>query len=97
MVGILAIIPLIDQINKGATNKIAYMLSQPPLDNIATVGVIMELEPFTHELLSEDYEGYEDFLEVYKQLKERPITTMEENKYHLQDRLLYKLDKLCIP
>jgi hypothetical protein len=29
--------------------------------------------------------------------KDIPVTDMEGNEYHLQDRLLYKLDKLCIP
>jgi hypothetical protein len=59
--------------------------------------MIMQLEPFTHELLSEYYEGDEDFRGVYKQLKERLVIVMEGNEYHLQDGLLYKLDKLCIP
>ena len=57
----------------------------------------MQLEPFTHEILSEDYEGDEDFKEVYKQLKERIVVVMEGNEYHIQDELLYKLGKLCIP
>jgi hypothetical protein len=30
-------------------------------------------------------------------LKERVVIVMEGNEYHLQDGLLYKLDKLCIP
>jgi hypothetical protein len=47
-----------------------------PLKNIVVVGLIMQLEPFTHELLSENYEGDEDFRGVYKKLKDRPITTM---------------------
>jgi hypothetical protein len=74
-------------------DKITNMLSRPPLKKIAVVGVIMELDPFTHELLSEDYEGDEYF----RQLKGRPTTSMEGNEYHLQDGLLYNLDKLYIP
>jgi len=73
------------------------MLSWPPLKKIATIGVIMLIEPFTYDLLSEYYEGDEDFRVVYKQLKERVGTAMEGNEYHLQDGLLYKWDKLCIP
>jgi hypothetical protein len=73
------------------------MLSRPPLKNIATIGMIMQLEPFTHEILSEYYEGDEDFRKVYKQLKERIVVFMEGNEYHIQDGLLYKLGKLCIP
>jgi hypothetical protein len=48
---------------------LAYMISRPPLKKITLVGVIMKLEPFTHTLLSEDYEEDEKFRGVYKQLK----------------------------
>jgi hypothetical protein len=37
-------------------NNLVFILSQPPLNKIAIVGVIMQLEPFTHEILSEYYE-----------------------------------------
>jgi hypothetical protein len=73
---------------KGAMNRLADILSRLLLKKITVDGMIMQLEPFTHELLSEDYEGDEDFREVYKQLKERSIIVMEGNKYHLQDGLL---------
>jgi hypothetical protein len=56
----------------------------------------MKLEPFTHEVLSKEYEGDEYFIGVYKQLKERSVISMEGNEYHLQDALLYNLEKLCI-
>ena len=49
---------------------------------IAAMGVIMQLEPFTHDILSEDYEGYEDFRGSYKQLRERSITAIEDNEFH---------------
>jgi hypothetical protein len=42
------------------------LYTRPPLKKIAEVGMIMQLEPFTHEILSEDYEGDEDFSGVYK-------------------------------
>jgi len=73
------------------------MLSHPPLKKIAAIGMIIQLEPFTHELLSEDYEGDEYFKGVYKKIKERVVVVMEGNEYHLQYGLLYKLEKLCIP
>jgi len=57
----------------------------------------MQLYPFTHELLSEDYEGDEYFKEVYKKLMEMIVAFMEGNEYHIQDGLLYKLGILCIP
>jgi hypothetical protein len=64
-------------------NNLVDILSQPPLKNISDFGVIMQLEPFIHDLLSEDYEGYEDFKGVYKQLKEISVTTIKGNGYHL--------------
>jgi hypothetical protein len=73
------------------------MLSRPPLKKIVASGMIMQLEPFTRELLSEDYEGDEDFTGVYKKIKERLVVVMEGNEYHLKDGLFYKLDKICIP
>jgi hypothetical protein len=74
------------------------MLYQSLMKKIATIGMIMHLEPFTHELLSEDYEGDEHFRGFYNQLKlERVVTVMEGNEYHLQDGFLNKLEKLCIP
>jgi hypothetical protein len=73
------------------------MLSQPPPKKIALVGMILKVQHFTHELLSEDYEGDGYFRGVYKQLTERSVIAMEGNEYHLQEGLLYKLDKLCIP
>ena len=60
------------------------MLSRLPLNKIAIIEMIMQLGPFTHELLSEDYEGDEGFRGVYKQLKESSINVIEGNKYHLQ-------------
>jgi hypothetical protein len=30
-------------------------------------------------------------------LKEKLVNAMEGNEYHLQDGMLYKLDKLCTP
>lgn len=37
------------------------MLSGPLLNKIAEIGVIMQLEPLTCDLISEDCEGDEDF------------------------------------
>jgi hypothetical protein len=64
------------------------MLSQPPLKKTTSIGMIMYLEPFTNEILSDDYDGDEYFKGVYKQLKESIVTIMEGNEYHLQDGLL---------
>ena len=78
-------------------NRLGDMLSRPPLKKIATIGMIMQLDPFTRELLSEDYERDEDLRGVYEKIKERVVVLMEVNEYQVQDRLLYKIGKLCIP
>jgi hypothetical protein len=69
---------LLIKYKKGVMNRLANMLSRPPLKKIATIGMIMQLEPFTHELLSEYYEGDEDFRGVYKKLKERVVVSWKE-------------------
>jgi hypothetical protein len=38
-----------------------------------------------------------NILEESTTTKGEVVTIMEGNEYHLQDGLLYKLDKLCIP
>jgi hypothetical protein len=42
---------------------------------------------------------YEDFKEVFQQIQGQIYVEYDDNKddYHLQDRFLYKLDKLCVP
>jgi hypothetical protein len=41
---------------KGVMNRLENMISQPPLMKIARIGMTMQLQPFTHELMGEDYE-----------------------------------------
>jgi hypothetical protein len=57
---------LLIKYKKGVTNKLVDMLSQPPLKKIAIVGMLMQLEPFTHDLLSEYYQRDEDFKGIYQ-------------------------------
>jgi hypothetical protein len=73
---------------EAVTNRIIDIISLPPLKNIAVVGMIIHLDPFTHETLSEDYERDEDLRGVYKKLKERLVVVMEQNEYHLQEGML---------
>ena len=72
---------LLIKYKKGVVNNLTDMLSRPPLEKIAAVGIIMHLEPFTHDLMSEDYEAVGDFRGVYKQLMERTTTAMVGIKY----------------
>jgi hypothetical protein len=60
-------------------NRLVDILSRPPLKTIATFGMIMQLEPFTHEFMSEYYEGDEDFIGLYKKLKDGLVVDMEAN------------------
>ena len=58
----------------------------------------MHMDPFTHDAYKEAYLKYEGFKEVYQQLQSQIHVHDCDNKvdYHLQDGLLYMLDKLCI-
>ena len=59
----------------------------------------MHMEPFTHDAYKEEYTEDEDFKEVFQQLQGHFHVEEGDIKadYHLQDELLYKLDKLCVP
>jgi hypothetical protein len=57
---------LLIKYKKGMTNKVADMLSRPPMNKISVVGTIMQLEPFTHEVYEEEYVSDVDFGEVYQ-------------------------------
>lgn len=72
------------------------VLSRPLRKKIAVVGVIIQLAPFTHEVSGDKYVNDVDFGDAYQQLKNKTIVALEENEYHLQDGLLYKLGKLRI-
>jgi hypothetical protein len=41
------------------------MLSRPPIQKFAAMGVIIQLKPFIHEFLSEDYKEDVDFGDVF--------------------------------
>ena len=58
----------------------------------------MHMEPFTNDAYKEDYTEDEDFKEVFQQLQGKFHVEEGDNKvdYHLQDNLLYKLDKLYV-
>lgn len=62
------------------------MVKWTPLKKIATTRLIIQLESFAHEISTEGYERDRDSIELKKQLKEGPTTTMEGNECHLHDR-----------
>ena len=59
----------------------------------------MHIEPFTNDVYKKAYLEDEDFQEVYQQLQSQSHVHDGNSMvdYHLQDRLLYKMDKLCVP
>jgi hypothetical protein len=52
-------------------NKVANMSSRPPMQNIVAMGINMQVEPFTHELKSEEYVEDIDFGDYFHQLKKK--------------------------
>jgi len=84
---------------KGNTNKLSDMILRPPTLKITALGNLMYMEPFTHDAYIEAYSEDEDFKEVYQQLQIHIHVHDGENTidYHLQDGLLYRMDKLCVP
>lgn len=80
---------------KGGTNKLADMLSRPPKSNIIGFGTHMDMEPFTHDAYTED----EKFKDMLYQLKNYIHVHNGDHifNYHLYNRLLYRLDKSCVP
>lgn len=90
---------LVIRCKKGSSNNLFDMLSRPPTSNIAALGTLMQMEPFTHDAYIEAYSEDEDFNEVYQQLQTQSHVYDGDNiiDYHLQDGLLYMMDKLCVP
>eukprot|EP00253_Pinus_taeda_P004842 PITA_04842 len=90
---------LVIKYKKGNINKFANMLSRPPTSMIIALGTLMHMDPFTHDAYRETYSEDEDFTEVYQQLQSQSHVHNDDNivEYHLQDGLLYRLYKLCVP
>ena len=66
------------------------MLSKPP----STISTILKHISITHESYIEQYAQDKYFKEVYATLSHGKIA--EELNYHIKDKLLYHLGKLCI-
>lgn len=74
---------------KGASNKVADMLSHPPIS--ASVG--FQNDSLSLEGYVEQYAKDNDFKEIYEIL----TRGSQVYNYYLQEKLLYHLGKLCIP
>ena len=90
---------LVIKYKKGSTNKVADMLSRPPIAANITVKVfltsVLQITPFMHETYRELYLLDPEFKEVYSRLlhSNKPH---EGEEYCVKEGLLYKLDKLCV-
>jgi hypothetical protein len=51
---------LVIKYKKGNINKLEDMLSRPPTSKIKTLGTMMHMDPFTHDVYRETYIGDED-------------------------------------
>eukprot|EP01018_Ginkgo_biloba_P010322 Gb_18698 [translate_table: standard] len=80
---------LVIKYKKGVTNKIADLLSRPPKST--TLIVVMQLQPFPLEELH--IQRRLRFPSDYGSIKNRGV----KPDFYLQEGLLYKDDKLCVP
>jgi hypothetical protein len=81
---------LVIRYKKGIHNKVADMLSRPP----STIATILKHNSITHERYIEQYDKEKYFKGVYVNLSHGK--RVEELNYHIKDKLLYLLGKLCI-
>ena len=76
---------------KGVHNKVDYLLSSP----IINASTILKHNAISHEGYIGQYDNDDDFKEIYATLKNGKQS--EAFDYHLHDKILYHLGKLCIP
>jgi hypothetical protein len=80
---------LVINYKKGTSNKVANMISIPPI----VASIILKNTSLSHDRYVEQYAINEDFKEVYEKLT---LDAHVEN-YCLQGKLIYHLGNLCIP
>ena len=80
---------LVIKYKKGTSNKVADMLSRPPI----VASIVLKNASLSHESYIEQYATDDDFKEIYEKLTNG--TQVED--YYLQGKLLYHLGKLCVP
>lgn len=82
---------LVIKYKKRIQNKVVDILSRPWV----SASIILNKSSLVHESLIEQYVVDEDFMDAYETLTHG--TQMEELDYHVHNKLLYHLGKLCIP
>jgi hypothetical protein len=80
---------LVIKYKKGTSNKVANMISRPPI----AASIILKNTSLSHDIYVEQYAIDEDFKEVYDNLTHGA----QVENYCLQGKLLYHLGNLCIP
>ena len=81
---------IISRYNKGSTNKLADMLSRPP---VRALVVVMRIQALVPSEYAEAYASSQDFKSVFELAKEG-----RKGEFAiLDDGLLYKGTSLCIP
>ena len=88
--GFLQQVHLVFKYQERTTNKVADMMSRFSLNIL----VILQNSSLAHESYIEQYVANTDFKDVYESLTHG--AHVEEVNYHVHDRLLYHLGKLCI-
>ena len=74
---------------KGVTNRLADMLSRPPIRSLLVAG---RLQPIIPTEYAESYSTSRDFSKVYEL-----ATTGQKGEFDVRDGLLYKGQLLCVP
>ncbi|CAL2259851.1 unnamed protein product [Prunus armeniaca] len=77
---------------KGATNKLADMLSRPPTPVSSALLVAMKIQPIVPSEYAKGYDTDADFNSAYAKLEQG-----KTSEFQLKDGLMYKGTQLCIP
>jgi hypothetical protein len=80
---------LVIKYKKGTSNKVANMLSRPPI----VASIVLKNTSLSYDSYVEKYAIDADFKEVYAKL----TLGAQVDNYCLQGKLLYHLGNLCIP
>jgi hypothetical protein len=88
-IGFLQQFPLVIIYKKGTSNKVADMLSRPPI----FASIVLKNASLAHDSYIDQYANDGNFKNVYERLN---CGSQVEN-FYVQDKLLYDMGKLCIP
>lgn len=83
---------------KSGITKFVEIISRPPTSNITIFCTLMHKEQFPHDAYKKAHSEDLDFEEVFQWLQSKSHIHDGDKSfdYHLQYRLLYKLDRLYV-